>query len=397
MMFLILQAIARRITAKSKQKQDLDDEESSALLDDHQQQLADGESSLAASGHRYGSIAPATSNAEEQGLNADGKSKNDEAKEQQKEPKSDGNVLSYLRRFFIFIPYIWPYRNRRLLLNVVGVVLCLIATRFLKVLGPRQLAIVINSLRPGYLPVSEILLYILFNFIESSGIEDSIRGLLWYPIEANARKTLSTSAYSRVMELSRDYHDNKKSGELYKSIEQGTAVCQLLETVFFEVVPIVTDLLVACGYLAYLFGGFMALTAGASVLFFLTLSKYIIIKQVDIFRERAAAERQENQTLLDSVGGWVSVAYFNNFHYELTRYSAAIDKTIQTHWRGFVFNHVWRLSNDMILQVGFVGACFVATYQVSIGQSSIGSFVLLLNYWERFSGKYFIHRYTTLC
>lgn len=238
---------------------------------------------------------------------------------------------------------------------------------------------------------------ILFNFIESSDIKDSIRELLWYPIEANARKTLTTSAYSRVMELSRDYHDNKKSGELYKSIEQGTAVCQLLETVFFKVVPIITDLLVACGYLAYLFGGFMALTVGASVLFFLTLSKYIIIKQVDIFREHAAAERQENQTLLDSVGGWVSVAYFNNFHYELTRYSAAIDKTIQTYWRGFAFNHVWRLSNDMILQVGFVGACFVATYQVSIGRSSIGSFVLLLNYWGRFTGKYFIHRYTTLC
>ncbi len=78
----------------------------------------------------------------------------------------------------------WPSKSRLLQLNVVGVGLCLLCARVLKVLEPRQLGIVLDNLdtSQGYVPVSELLLFILYGFLSSSVISP-IRRMLWVPVE----------------------------------------------------------------------------------------------------------------------------------------------------------------------------------------------------------------------
>lgn len=379
----VIQAIFHWISLRTKVKQK--DEESASLLGNDRQPRHDDQSALIESNPNYGSAPAAKTDPSGQDSQSDQKSDKNEKIESEETSKKGDTFVNYVRRFCIFIPYVWPYNKPRLQWNMVGVILCLIATRFLKVLGPRQLGIVVNKLAPGHLPVFEFLLYLLFNFIESSVFLDTVRSLLWYPIEMNARKTITTSAYSHVMQLSRDFHDNKKSGELYKSIEQGASIADLLENVFFDFLPIIVDLLVACGYLSYLFGGYMVMIVGGSTIFYLWASKYFLLKQVDMYRDRAAAAREENQRLLDSVGGWISVTYFNNSHYELGRFMGAVEKTLQATWKCICFSSMVNIAKDSILQIGFIGACFIAVYRVSVGQSSVGTFVVLLSYWANFT------------
>ena len=76
------------------------------------------------------------------------------------------------------------------------------------------------------------------------------------------------------MSLSCDFHDNKKSGELYRSIEQGKSIGSLLETLLFELLPMLIDLVVAYAYLYYLFGAYMALTVAATSIMYLWVAMY---------------------------------------------------------------------------------------------------------------------------
>ena len=91
---------------------------------------------------------------------------------------------SYISKFSILLPLMWPSQNRLLQLNMVGVGICLICARVLKVLEPRQLGIVLDrlDLSQGHVPVSEVLLYMLYGFLSTS-VVSPVRRLLWMPVE----------------------------------------------------------------------------------------------------------------------------------------------------------------------------------------------------------------------
>ena len=61
--------------------------------------------------------------------------------------------------------------------------------------------------------------------------------------------SLKTAAYNQIMGLSRDFHTEKQSGELFKAIEQGRSITTLLDMVLFKIGPIFIDVLVAVSYL----------------------------------------------------------------------------------------------------------------------------------------------------
>jgi len=139
-------------------------------------------------------------------------------------------------------------------LQILGVILCLLSKRALNVLQPRQLGIVLDSLNTSKtdgsikILVSEVLLYVFYRWVWSSVLEP-IRRRLWLPVQQNALKALKTGAYNQIMGLSRDFHTEKHSGELYRSIDQGTSIINILDTALFHMLPVLVDLVVAIGYL----------------------------------------------------------------------------------------------------------------------------------------------------
>lgn len=138
--------------------------------------------------------------------------------------------------------------------HILGVILCLVLKRVLNVLEPRQLGIVISHLNTskseGSIKVLalHVFLYIFYRWVWSS-ILDPIRKRLWTPIKQNALVALKKGAYNKIMGLSRDFHTEKRSGELYVSIGQGTSIIEILDTALFHLVPVLVDLVVAIGYL----------------------------------------------------------------------------------------------------------------------------------------------------
>lgn len=328
----------------------------------------------------------------------DGSDVEDPARKEQKERskilkkrlKEDGNWFNYIRGFFIFVPYVWPSREPVLYLNIAGVVLCLLCVRVLRVLGPRQIGIVVNALAVGgYMPYREIAVYVVLTIVMSQGGLDSIRSLLWLPLEQYSYRTLKTASYNHVMNLSCEFHDNKQSGELYKSIEQGNSINELLELIVLHVGPMLIDLIVAFGYLHYLFGPYMTLLAAVTSVSLIWAIFFLNNKQSYPRYRYMESARKESQCMYDSVGSWSTVLYFNRIPYEQDRYKTAVNQHMRA-WMVYSLLHTlsWAVQS-WVVDLGLYVALLLAGYQIAHGTQKVGMFATLLLYWAQFTGNVF--------
>ena len=154
----------------------------------------------------------------------------------------------------MFLPLLLPAKSRILQFNLFALFICLACGRVVMVLEPRQLGIVFDRMSTvtsdaDIKPImSEVILFVFYRWMESV-LAGPAERILWRPIKQNAERSLQTAAYNHIMDLSRDFHTEKQSGELYTSISQGSSIINILDTVIFEILPVLIDLVLAAVYL----------------------------------------------------------------------------------------------------------------------------------------------------
>lgn len=289
---------------------------------------------------------------------------------------------------------------------MVGVGLCLLCIRVVNLLIPRQLGIIINALsdsqgKPflhswlalltttsGHAPYLELGLFLFYFYLGSSAGISAVKSFLWLPVEQFAYKGITTAAYNHIMGLSSDFHDSKQSGELYKAIEQGKSVNELLETAMFDILPMLVDLFVTFAYLNYLFGAYMALIVATTTILYLWISTYFTAMQSDSRRRLRDTSRKEYQILYDSMGNWRTVSFFNRIPYEQQRYSSTVRLHMKAQRKSWMMHYISWAAQSLVLDSGLAAACFLAVYQITRGVQSVGSFVTLFTYWTQLVGEF---------
>ncbi|MCJ1473824.1 hypothetical protein MMC13_002476 [Lambiella insularis] len=306
----------------------------------------------------------------------------------QKRLKETGNWWAYAKSYSLFFRYIWPTRKYRLQVNMVGVGMCIAALRVLNVLVPRQLGILVNSL--GHTGISrpfvELSIYICLASLESHAGVSALKTYLWLPVEIYAHQSIDSASYDHIMSLSCDFHDNKQSGELYTAMSQGRSVIELLETLLYELAPMLIDLIVACIFVYYLFDAYMVLIVTSTMIVYLWVSLYLTVLQTNARRHHLVASRRAWQVLYDTMGGWRTVQYFNRLRHASGIYSASVYARMEARRRYHMTFYISDGMQGLILDFGLYGACFYAVYQVIRGNSNVGQFVTLFTYWANLAG-----------
>ena len=154
------------------------------------------------------------------------------------------------------------------------------------------------------MPIFEVVLWVIYRWLDSS-VVSQIKYMLWLPVEQYAQGSLKKAAYNQVMGLSRDFHTEKRSGELYTSIRQGDSLTSMVEIILFKVLPMLIDLGVAFVYLCWVFGPYMALIVAATTMIFSWTSAYFIDKQTELRRRQTGLSRKEFQHMYDTLAGYV--------------------------------------------------------------------------------------------
>lgn len=236
--------------------------------------------------------------------------KEEKRKRLQEQLEKNGNWWNYMRSYSIIIPMVWPSKNRFLQFRMVLVGVCLLLTRVLNVLVPRQLGIVSNALAVGEAsgPWLDVLLFAIFSLLNSSAGIDGLRTFLWRPVEQYSYRALSAAAYNQVMELDYEFHNTKSTGDLFAVIRNGRSVSDLLKSLLFQILPMLIDLVVACGYLYYLFDAYMALIIAVVSFTYIWTTVKLGAWTSTLRRSYIENFRKEHTLMYDSVGAWQTVS-----------------------------------------------------------------------------------------
>lgn len=307
-----------------------------------------------------------------------------EAKDQmEKRLQSEGSWIAYAKGFLIFFPYIWPVHNRRLQVYAGLVGVCLIAGNALNLLIPRQMGIILDALNgtSDRNPWIEVVVFAALRLAASEAGINLIRSMLWLPVEYYGEEAIQVAAYSHVMNLSADFHDSKSSSDLIVAISHGTSISRMLESICFEAIPMLIDLVVAFIYLSIKFGpyeGFITVMTGVA---FIQAAAHLIARFKEKRRKMVKTFFEEHYIKQAGIQGWHTVSAFNQIPYEEDRYKKAISSEMSAMkglYAGYLIGHAFQY---LILLCGLIAGAFLAVYQVTHGQSSAGDFVMLLTYW----------------
>ena len=75
-----------------------------------------------------------------------------------------------------------------------------------------------------------------------------------------------------------------------------------------------------------------------------------------------------------------TVKYFNAEQYEFSRYRDIVDRYQEKEYILLRTLNTMNITQNMCFTVGLMAACFLAAFQISIGQIGVGKFVALLTY-----------------
>ncbi|KAB8232962.1 hypothetical protein ETB97_002583 [Aspergillus alliaceus] len=297
----------------------------------------------------------------------------------------------YLSGYSLFFPYLWPSKSRRLQIVVVICFLLIVLQRVVNVLVPLQVGVITRKLTKtgdGFnVPWFDICLYILFRWLQGNqGLIGSLRSSLWIPVSQYSYMELSTAAFEHVHSLSLDFHLGKKTGEVLSALSKGSSINTFLEQVTFQVVPMLVDLCVAIIYFLIALDAYYALVVAIVTFCYLYVTVRMAQWRAEIRRQMVNASRQEDAVKNDSMVSYETVKYFNAEDYEFDRYREAVSDFQRAEYHVLFSLNLMNTSQNTVFMLGLLIACFIAAYQVSLGQRDVGEFVSLLTYMAQLQG-----------
>ncbi|KAI1342478.1 hypothetical protein F5Y15DRAFT_406132 [Xylariaceae sp. FL0016] len=311
----------------------------------------------------------------------------------EKRLKDEGSWITYLKGFWIFYPYIWPVNNRRLQLYAALVGLCLLAGNGLNFLIPRQYGAVMDSLSgvSGKNPWVEVMVFAVLRLMASESGISLLRQLLWLPVEMYSSEAICVAAYSHVMNLSSEFHDTKSSSDLLVAISNASQISDMLESICFQAIPMMIDLVVAFTYLSVKFGPYEGFITLATGLAFVQSAARLITNFKDKRKMMVKRYYEEHYARQAGIQGWHTVSAFNQVPYEEDRYAKAVKAQVDSSksiYAGYLVGHAGQY---LILLAGLLAGAFLAVYQITRGQATAGDFVMLLTYWSQLTSplRYF--------
>ncbi|KAK2610812.1 hypothetical protein N8I77_004213 [Diaporthe amygdali] len=317
------------------------------------------------------------------------------AKEQRdKRLKETGSWWTYALGFKLFIPYVWPVNNRGLQIRAALVGICLLANNGLNVLIPTQLGTVMDTLTKSYQgddapatywdsPWVQVLIFAGLKLSASEAGISLLRRRLWMPVEFYADRAITEAAHSHVMNLDANFHDTQSLSDVLVAIQNGQSISNMLETICFEALPNLIDLVVAFIYLTFKFGPYEGLITISTSIVFLYISTTVIARLRSARETEISAYFEEHYVLQSGISGWTTVSSFNQVQYEENRYSSAVQDRIAKQkvvWVGYYAAHAFQY---LVLLAGLLAGLFLAVYQVSHKITTAGDFLTLLTYWSQ--------------
>ncbi|KAL9621416.1 MAG: hypothetical protein Q9160_004176 [Pyrenula sp. 1 TL-2023] len=336
---------------------------------------------IEANGHKYGSTDQRTQPNEQLKLK-------DQDPDPWAKPKEVPPVdwFQYLKGFTVFFPYIWPTKSTKLQLIALACLTIVVLQRIVNVLVPWLVGKIVGILAgerktTPRVPWLEIAFYVCLRWLQGNGgLLGTTRTTLWIPVDQYAYRELSTATFQHVHGLSLDFHLSKRTGEVLSALNKGGSINTFIETIVFNLGPMVFDLIVTIIYLAAHYDVYIPLVIGIVTFFYIYITIRMAQWRQEVRRAQTDASREEFAVKNDSLVSYETVKYFNAEKYEFARYRGAVGRYQSAERRVITTLQMMNIAQHSCFMFGLVIACFIEAYQVTRGQQSVGDFVTLVTF-----------------
>ena len=299
----------------------------------------------------------------------------------------------YCRGYAVFFPYMWPSDSRSLKGMVVLCFFFVMAERVINLIVPIQVGHVTERLlevdqlgwyeaiASGKFPLWQLLgLGLTWSLQGSAGLIATTRSLMWIKVSQHTYRGLMHAAFEHVHSLSLDFHLGKRTGEVLSALNKGGAISNFLETLTFNVVPMLIDLTLAIYFFWSYYGSVFALLIGTNTFWYLYITVSMASSRGNDRREMTNADREEVAIKNDSITCYETVKYFNAEPREFKRYHAAIKKYQDAEVAVSKGTGYMGLIQAVVYNLGRLLAAIFGAWKVRKGLMTVGQYTTLLAY-----------------
>jgi ABC-type transport system involved in Fe-S cluster assembly fused permease/ATPase subunit len=169
-------------------------------------------------------------------------------------------------------------------------------------------------------------------------------------------------------------------------LSKGDAVNTFLESVTFQMMPMLVDLIVAMAYTLWYFDSYYALVIAIVTFWYAYVTIHMASWRADARRQSQTASRAESAVKTDSIMSYEAVKYFNAEQFEFKRYREAVGKYQKAESTVIFSLAVLNTVQNLVFMLGLIIMSFIAAYQVTTKRLAVGDFITLLTYLALLQG-----------
>eukprot|EP01126_Amoeba_proteus_P058530 TRINITY_DN7562_c0_g1_i7.p1 TRINITY_DN7562_c0_g1~~TRINITY_DN7562_c0_g1_i7.p1 ORF type:complete len:498 (+),score=76.72 TRINITY_DN7562_c0_g1_i7:601-2094(+) len=149
--------------------------------------------------------------------------------------------------------------------------------------------------------------------------------MIFVHVTQDAIRTITCNTYLHLLNMDYNFHASRDTGGLSRAIDRGTrAISFIMSSLLFNIVPIIVEIGLVCGIMAYNFGFSYALVTVGTLLVYTIFTVLVTQWRTRFRKEMNLLDNRAASLYMDSLLNYETVKYFNNENHERDRYNVVM-------------------------------------------------------------------------
>ena len=288
------------------------------------------------------------------------------------------------------IPFLWP-KGTYLQFLVFCCFGLLALGRVVNLLVPYSYKVLVDDLTPAdfkhpdrvpYFAWGAVLAYTFLRFLQGGvGLLSSLQYFLWIPVSQYTTREISVRMLEHLHSLSLDFHINRKTGEVLRVMDRGTAsIGSLLSYLAFNIVPVFIDIGLAVIFFVVAFDWSIAVIVFSTMALYIFFTVWITEWRTKFRREMNDLDSACRGRAVDSLLNFETVKYFGNEDWEVKEYERSIIEYQVADWKSSSSLNVLNTAQNVVITLGLMAGLLLTSQRVVNGELTVGDFVAFITY-----------------
>ena len=268
------------------------------------------------------------------------------------------------------LPFVYPKNDRWLQFMVLLTFILIALGRVVNKMVPFLTGDVVRQMERREFNIKTILIYVMFRYLQGgSGLISAAETWAWIPIEQYSNSSLTIRFFEHLHNLSLQFHLNRKTGELLRILDRGTSsIVSLLNTVVFQLIPVVADVIIAVVTFGTEWSWKYGLIVGTSVVLYLVVTILVTEWRTRFRRAMISFDNDASAKAVDSLLNFETVKYYSAENFEVTRYREAINRYMIADYKSRITFQMLNVIQSFVITIGMLAGCLLVAYEISIGE-----------------------------